>query len=222
MSISTSIIANNHTNFHRYFWANYNHFSGNTSHAQDWYKQLFSTHNCVYGYKGYLTLLMDTKQFTKIVELMPSLQKKFIQDPDVQLIFVQALQKIKKNQLADSLIISLSQSFKTHPDIVLAAAQTYLQRKEPENALLTINGYLNNTPRRPNSFIFYFLKSHIYVQLNQFSNALDNVKKCLDLHPHFDKGWLLYASLYEKEGNIQEALSGYTTFLEISGLNSSI
>ena len=159
MSISTSIIANNHTNFHRYFWANYNHFSGNTSHAQDWYKQLFSTHNCVYGYKGYLTLLMDTKQFTKIVELMPSLQKKFIQDPDVQLIFVQALQKIKKNQLADSLIISLSQSFKTHPDIVLAAAQTYLQRKEPENALLTINGYLNNTPRRPNSFIFYFLKS---------------------------------------------------------------
>ncbi len=222
ISINTSIIGNNQTNFHRYFWANYNHFSGNISQANDWYKSLFSAHNCVYGYKGYLTLLMDTKQFEKIVTLMPLLQKKFVQDPDVQLIFVHALQKIKKTQLADSLIISLSQSFKTHPDIVLAAAQTYLQRKEPENALLTINGYLNNTPRRPNSFIFYFLKSHIYVQLEQLPSALDNVKKCLELHPHFDKGWLLYASLYEKEGNIKEALSGYTTFLEISGSNRSV
>ena len=153
---------------------------------------------------------------------MPSLNKKFAQDPDVQLIFVQALKKTNQTKKADDLIITLSQSFKTHAEIALFAAQTYILRQEPENALLTIDAFLNSTPRRPNNFMFHFLQTHIYVQLNQFSLALESIQKCLEMHPHFDKGWLLCASLYEKQGKIKEALSGYATFLELSGGNSHI
>ena len=153
---------------------------------------------------------------------MPSLQEKFSDDPEIQLIFVKALEKTNQIKKADNHIIKLSQSFKTHSEIAFRAAQTYIRRHEPENALLTINAFLNNTPRRPNNFVFYFLRTIIYTQLNQHTQALDNIHKCLEIHPQFDKGWLLCASLCEKEGKIKEALSGYATFLELSGGNKEI
>lgn len=216
------LLADGGASLHRYFWANYTQSAGNMKKAQHWYKKLLSCPHSVYSYKGYLTFLADTKQFPQILELMPQIEKKFIQDPEVQLIFVTALQETKQMKKADDLIISLSQTFKNNSEITLLAAQTYLRHQEAENALLTINAFLNNSPRRANNFIFYFLQSHIYLQLNQNPHALECVQKCLELHPHFDKGWLLCASLYEKEGKIEEALSGYSTFLELSGENSAI
>lgn len=214
--------ADNTATFHRYLWANYNHFSGNIPHAQDWYKKLFATNNSIYTYKGYLNFLADTKQFKQIISLIPFLEQRFGNDPDIQLIFVTALEKTNQIKKADNLLVTLSQSFKTHAEITLRATQTYMRRQEPENALLTINAFLNNTPRRPNNFVFYFLKTQIYIQLNQYAQALDNIQKCLEVHPQFDKGWLLCASLYEKEGKIKEALSGYATFLELSGGNRQV
>lgn len=214
--------ANDVTKWHCNFWANYKQFSGNRTDAQQWYKKLLSSSHSTYSYKGYLTLLADNKQFKEIIELMPTLNEKFSQDPDVQLIFVNALQETKQTKKADALAILLSQTFKTHSEVALLATQAYIRQRESENALLTINAYLNNTPRRPNNFVFYFLQCHIYTQLNQLPEALASIGKCLELHPHFDKGWLLCASLHEKEGKIKEALAGYTTYLELSGGNSQV
>jgi len=215
-------VANDTTTFHSYFWANYNHFAGNLGLANNWYKNLFSSKNSIYTYNGYLSFLADTKQYKQIIQLMPSLSEKFAQNPDVQLIFVNALQHTNQSQKADNLLITLSQTFKTHPEITLQAAQTYIKRQEAENALLTINAFLNNTPRRPNNFVFYFLQCHVHIQLNQLPQALQSIQLCLEMHPAFDKGWLLYASLHEKEGKIKEALSGYATFLELAGSNSQV
>ena len=222
LSLASNICANSTQSLHHYLWANYNHFAGNISHAQNWYEKLFATNNSVYTYKGYLNFLSDTKQFKQIADLIPQLQKKFSNDADIQLLFANALEKTNRTQEADNHIIVLSQTFKTHPEISLRAAQTYTKRKEPENALITIDAFLNNTPRKANNFVFYFLKTQIYMQLSQFTQALENIQKCLEMHPHFDKGWLLCASLYEKEGKIKEALSGYATFLELSGGNREI
>jgi tetratricopeptide (TPR) repeat protein len=36
------------------------------------------------------------------------------------------------------------------------------------------------------------------------------------MHAQFDKGWLLFALLHEQKGMLNEAISGYTRFLEIS------
>ncbi len=222
IGITYNAISSGPENLHHYLWANYNHFAGNVSHAQNWYEKLFSTNNSIYTYKGYLNFLADTKQFKQIVDLIPDVQKKFSNDADIQLLFAYALEKTDHVEQADNHIITLSQTFKTHPDISLRAAQTYTKRKEPENALLTIDAFLNNTPRRANNFVFYFLKTQIYMQMSQFNQALENVQKCLEMHPHFDKGWLLCASLYEKEGKIKEALAGYANFLELSGGNKEI
>ena len=222
LCISHQCLADNTTMFHRYFCANYYHFSGNITQAQNWYNKLFSTNNSVYTYKGYLNFLADTKQYRQITNLIPSLDKKFTNDADVQLLFANALEKTNQSKKADNLIITLSQSHKTHPEITLRATQIYMRRQEPENALITLNAFLNNTPHRPNNFVFYFLKTQIYIQLAQYCQALESIQKCLEIHPQFDKGWLLCASLHEKEGNIKKALSGYSTFLELSGSNKEI
>src|SRR5579872_344482 len=155
------------SSFQRYLKANYDYFSGNVKSAQQWYQSLLDSQCSLYTYKGYLTLLFDTKQYNNIVELIPSLDKKFEKDPDVQLLFALALEQTKQTKQADERLIKLSSTFKTNSEITLRTAQTYLRRKEPENALLTVDSFLNNSPRKPNNFIFYFLKSQIHLQINQ-------------------------------------------------------
>src|ERR1700733_202627 len=139
--------AENASTYHRYLCANYYQSSGNKEKAQNWYDKLFTSSNSLYTHKGYLNFLSDTKQFKQIVSLMPTLNKNFKNDPEIQLIFANALEKTNLIKESDSHIIMLSQSFKTHSEIAFRAAQTYIRRKEPENALLTINSFLNNTPR---------------------------------------------------------------------------
>src|SRR5690606_8494730 len=160
---------------HRYLWANYNHFSGNLSSAQDWYKTLFNSNCSLYTYKGYLNFLLDTKQHTRIIELIPSLEKKFEHDPEIQLIFVLALEKNNHISQADDRLIAINSRFKTHAEIALRATQTYMRRKELENALLTIKTFLNNSPRRPNNFVFYYLEAQINLHLIIPTQALASI-----------------------------------------------
>ncbi len=167
-------------------------------------------------------LLFDTKQYNKIIELIPTLDKKFEKDSEIQLIFALSLEKSNRVQESDERLIKLSSHFKNNADITLRTTQAYVRRKEPENALLVINTFLNNSPRKPNNFIFYFLKSQIHVQLNQLQEALSNINLCIEMHPRFEKGWLLYATLHEQQGEIQKALQGYGTFLELVDGNNSI
>ena len=115
---------------------------------------------------------------------------------------------------SDDRYLKLANQFKTDQTIAFQAANIYMRRKEPENAIATIDSLLNNSPRKPNNFIFHFLKSQIYVQLNNKEKALESIKACLAMQPRFDKGWLLLALLEEQAGRLGEAIKGYTTFLE--------
>jgi len=207
---------------HRYFWASYNHFSHNFVTAHHWYKKLIPSSYSSHSYKGYLHLLFDTHQYKNIVELIPSLDKKFEKDPEIQLIFALSLEKCQNINAADAKLIKMSSMHKNNSEITLRTTQAYLRRKEPENALSTIDAFLNNSPRKPHNFIFYFLKSQIHLQLGKLTDALNNITICLDMHPRFDKGWLLCATLQEQQGEIKKALQGYTTFLELSPENDPV
>lgn len=205
---------------HSYMWANYNQFAGNFDKAQQWYNHLLQHQSSALFYKGYVPLLFETNRFNEILTLLPSLDKQFEQDSEMQQLLALSLQKVGHLQEADDKFIRLSNQFKSDQAIAFQTANIYMRRKEPENALLTIDNLLNSSPRKPNNFIFHFLKSQIFVQLNQHEKALESITACLAMQPHFDKGWLLMALLQEQLGRIGEAIKGFTSFLEITGGNN--
>ena len=218
--VSVPLCANQYFN---YFWANYQHFGGNAAESEKWYNHLFETPNhSPFTNKGYLHFLNDRGNHKRIVELMPKLEISFKKDPDVQLIFVTALKKTGKTVEADDRIIRLSQSFKEHPEIVFQAAETLTRNKQMKNALALIDNYLNSAPRRPNNFIFYFLKGQIYLHLKEYKLARAQLQQCLEAHPRFPQGWLLMAMLEEQTGQVDQAVKGYSSYLEIAGPNPQI
>ncbi len=218
--ISNLVVSNS---FHNYFWANYQQFGGNREETRKWYEHIFSEANhSLLNNKGYLHFLSEIGNHKKIVELMPKVERIFTKDPDIQLIFVTALRHTGKKDDADNRLIKLSQTFKNHTELIFNAAETLVQRKELKNALALLDEYLNSAPRRPNNFIFYFLKGQIYMRMKDFKQARNFLQQCLEAHPRFPQGWLLKAMLEEETGQLDQAIKGFSSYLELSGPNKQI
>lgn len=201
---------------HTYFWANYNHFRGNKAQASLWYQRVFEGNPSVHSYRGYLYHLDEAREYQKIVDLYPQIKDSVASDAKAQLIYALALEQVGRRNASDEELVKLQNKFKGDKEIAFYTANKYLRTKEPENALAVVDDFLKITPRRPQNFIFYFMKSQIYAQLNKYAEAMENIKLALQLHPQFDKGWLLLALLEEQAGKIQEAINGYTSYLEMT------
>lgn len=204
----------NSQQLHRFLWANYLQYKGNTHQAHQWYQKTFEHKVPIHIHEGYVPFLFQTGQFTKIVQLIPKLDTEFADNPDIQRIFALALEKTGKQEEADNRFIALSKKFKTNQEIVFRTAQLFIQQQKLDEALTLIEAYLNNAQRKPNNFIFYFLKAQLHLHLKQIKKSHESVKKSLELYPQFDKSWLLYAMIEEQLGNINNAIKGYTSFLE--------
>ncbi len=203
-------------NLHNYLWANYNEFNGNRGAAVARYQDILENNGSLYSLQGYAHFLYNEQRFAEVAQLASKIDKLFPDDQQLQLILAVALKKADKAVEGNTRLIQLSQKFQQNPDIVMRAAEAYLQQKEPENALSLIDDYLNRSPRRGNNFIFHYLKSQIYVQMEKPQEALECVRKSLGMHPSFSQGWLLLAAIEEQAGRLQEAIKGYTAFLEVS------
>ncbi len=227
ISIMTSVHATqNETDIiHNFFLANYEQSKGKLADlqkAQQGYQRLLLCVDApIHVYKGYLPLLAALKDYKQIVVLIPQLQDRFANDPDIQLLFGQALESSGKQKEADQLYIKLSRQFKTHQEIVYQAVNSYRRNQERGNAIQLIDDMLNNSSRKPNNFIFHFMKAQLFTELNDPANARTCVGKSLELYPHFDKGWLLFGMLEENAGKLDDAIKGYTNFLELSGTSNA-
>jgi len=189
---------------------------GNTQAAHSRYKNIFDAKGSVYTYKGYINLLYETRNYKEILGLIPQLEDTFKDDPALQLIFAKTLEHTGQHKKASQKFVALNNKYPHDTEIAFITAQVYINKKELENALHVIDKLLNNMPRKPNNFIFYYLKAQIYLSLGKQKDASEAIKMCVELHPHFDKGWLLFATLNEQTGQMSEAIKGYTTFLELS------
>lgn len=217
MCISTASAHANTTpfgnNIHRYFWANYTQFTGDSKAANTWYQNIVHTDSSIYRYKGFIHFLFNEQRYAEIAALRPKVGTSFDNDPDIQLIFVQALRATGKNAEADTLVLTLADRFKTHLETVFEAAKTHIARKELESAITVIDNLLNTSPKKNAHFIFYFLKSQIYAQLDQMEHARTALHECTSLNPYFDKAWLLQAIMHEKQGDIPSAIEGYQKYM---------
>lgn len=214
-------VNNTGTELHRYFCASYEEFGGNLDKANKWFEKLDTT-NVRNTAKGRIAFLFKKKQYQEIANLMPKLGTLPEEDADLGWIIIQTLDAVGKSDEAQKMLITLSNKFKSHQEIAFAAANMYIQKKELHNALHIINALLNNSPRRPNNFIFYFLQAQINIQLDKKPAALESVKMALDLHPQFDKGWLLRAMLEEQLGKLEDAVTGYKNYLELAPANNKM
>ena len=204
--------------YHRYFTANYQQFKKKYNNSYQWYQLIIANNdkNHIHAYKGYISLLYQTGKFSGIISLIPTLDADFKEDIEIQLIFAEVLGRIGNRREANKRIMHLGKTHKTNHDIALQAAQLYLQRKEPENALTVIDDFLNNQSSRTHNFLLHYMKSRIYVQLNNKEKAYAEIQKSLTYNPQFDKSLLLLALLEEERGHINRAVTAYTNFLTVS------
>jgi tetratricopeptide (TPR) repeat protein len=207
---------------HTYLMANYHHFSKQWEKALELYKRTLKLNSSTFAYKGFVHFLRDTNNDQLIVELQPIIRESFKDDIDMLSMLAQALANTDHQPQADELFINLNAKDKKNSEIAFHTAQVYIRKKELENALNIINTFLNVATRKPTHFLFHFMKAQIYLQLNNKKEALASIKESLNLHPRFEKGWLLQALLEEKEGRLTEAIKGYENFLDLVGPNQAI
>lgn len=155
-------------------------------------------------------------KFKEIISLTSTINDTFKQDPDLQLILINALKKDNQKTAAIKQLIHAYDIFPFHTHIVFETASMYIEQKELTNALNVIDKLLNNVSSQSNFFIFHFMKAQLYVQLNQLDKALESVKKSLDMHDTFDQGWLMRATIEEELGQLNNAIAGYSNFLKLT------
>lgn len=201
-------------NLHNYFLANYHQFANHNTQAQKLYAQLTTEKFSPFIYKGYIPFLHVNRQFHEIVKLIPHIDARYKDDIEIQQILAQSLIQTGNKSLAIQRIGDLNKRFPDNQEIAFELVKLYLEQNSFSNAIDVIDQLLNTSARKPNNFIFYFLKSQIALQQGNKKEALKQVRLCLELYPKFDKAWLMYATLKEQAGYLEEAIKGYTNFLE--------
>ena len=191
--------------------------------AEEHYKAILSSSNApIQVYKGYTNYLALSNQFQKIIDLSPQLDKNFPNDPMVQMAIASALEHTQAQEEAIKRVIKLAEQHPTNQEIVFHAAQAYVARKELENAIKVIDTFIDNSAQKPNLFMFHFFKAQIFLQIDKKAEALAAIKQSIKAHTHFEKGWLLLSLLEEQLGNIENAIKGYSTFLDLVGQDEPV
>lgn len=203
-------------NLHRYMMGVYYQAGNDLKSAGKWYSLIHPDTNSKYIYMGYIPFLAATQSYSEIVKLIPDLKEQFKENVEIQLLFAAAFEQTGKKKEAYTLLIELNEKHKGNQELTFMVARLYMESGEPENALKVIDNFLNTSARRPNNYIFHFMRAQIFLQLDKKPQALAAVQQCIDAYPKFDKSWLLYAVLHEQAGKLEEAIKGYTTFLEIT------
>lgn len=199
---------------HQFMWANIDTFSNNQKRALQRYQHIAG--QSVWSYYGYIPFLFDHHKYDTIVSLAQKIDTHFSKNPQLQLLLALAYKKTNNHNEGDKRIATLAVQHPTQANIILRATQLYVDHKEPHKALALLEKYLNKSPHKTNNFLFYFLKGQIHAQLKEHTQALDNIEKCLHLHPSYSQAWLMRAVLEEQKGNIQNAITGYSQFLGLT------
>ncbi len=207
--------------FHAHTMAHYNLLENRPQAALDQWKLILEDPTIpVYAYKGFLQFLFATGQYKTIVSLKPQLETIFEDDVPTQLIFGQALAETGQEKAADEKFITLQQQHKTNQELTYLASISY-SKTSPQKAIDLINEYLK-TSNSPRDCIFHFLLSQLSMSLNNPTQALKHIEQSVNDCPGFGKGWLALGFIQEQQGKINEAIAGYTRYLQLVGSDKQV
>ncbi len=210
----------------KYLQASYLHTRGKAADAFKAYQSLLAKNPSPYTYEGFFRLLFDAGQFKNIVSLYEKktalLEKSFKDNLEFQLIIAQAYLNTDQETKAVTLFTALAEKHPDNEQVAYYTALSFIQNNQPEKAIGFIDECLKKPILHTKYFLFYFLKSKIYLQIQQPTQALAMIEKSLEAFPKFDRGWLFKSILLEQQGKINEAISGYKKFLDLVGNEETI
>ncbi len=193
-------------------WGYYTHAEGHDRVAYDCFEQLLAVEQLAPTfYYGYIDFLTHIGAYAKIAALVPYLQKNCGHNAHVNLRGAQALERTGKIQEAYEYLIALSEQFTKNAEIIYHTARAHQAHGNIQKALDLVQKF-QQTGINTTSCLFYYLEAQLYLELEDYTQALAIITRCLNVCPTFDKAWLLWAVLQEQEQNWQQALEGYTKF----------
>lgn len=202
-----------------YFKACLHQAKGQFGPARQLYQELMTRGASPSATKNYLQLLFDTQDFTKLIELSA---KQFTDDLDIQLLRAQAFLHTGNNAAAEELFTKLHQKNPQNDQVVYQTIVCYLRSNKIDSALKALESYLKSAPASPRLALFYFLQSKIFLARGEPDKSLGAINKSLEFYPQFDQGLLFKSMLLEQMGRINEAIKGYTDFLDVVGNDAAI
>ncbi|MCF7799615.1 tetratricopeptide repeat protein [Candidatus Babeliales bacterium] len=175
-----------------------------------------------YSYNQKIRLYFDLEKFDKIIELKDIIKNKFKDSWEIQFLLANSYLNLNQDKQAEEILNELIEKFPDNEQIAYYKAVCYIKNMQLAKALEFIDKCIKNKSLRNRKFLFYFLKSKIYIQMGLNQTALDSITKSLKLFPKFEKGWLLKALLEEQLGKTNAAISGYKKFLDIFGSDINV
>jgi len=189
---------------------------GNDKQAKILYEELLKAGAPVHVYSGLLRLYDQSGDNRKIAALAPLLEEQFVEDPDILLIFSRAFGAIGDKEEANRRLIELSQRFPGHQEIALNAVETFLQLREPGNAIRVLDNMLESDARNINKHVFHFLRAQVYMRMLNYTQALAALDTALEYNPHFQRAQILRRLIEEQRGQLTQAIRGQTVVLDMT------
>ena len=204
------------------FKANYEHLGGNYQNAFKTYEKLLRDNPTAQIYGWYAKLLFDTNQFAEVVKLIDETKPIIKDDLNLKLIYAQSFINLDQDKKAEEYLSDLGEKYPKNEQVAYYSIVHDMRQGRLDEALSSIEDFLSRTKQQKKHFLFYFLRSKIYLQKKDTKKAFASIEKSLELFPKFDKGWLFKALLLEQAQNVKGAIEGYKRYLEIVGNDEAI
>lgn len=170
-----------------------------------------------YAYNEKIRLYFNVGQFDKIIALKDKIKEFFKDSWELQFILANAYLETNRNQEAEELLQELIDKYPANEQIAYYRAVSYIKNMQLAKALEFIDECLKKPSLRSRHFLFYFLKSKVYMQMHMHQMALQAITRSLKIYPKFERSWLLKALIEEQMGKVNDAIAGYKNYLDIFG-----
>ncbi len=221
---NTTCTSQEQDNYQNFFMGAYKHRTGKTKAAQDNFDKFFASNKTPnkQAYSEYLNFLFETKQYSKFESVLNSHADMFKDDEKIQLYHAAILKNLGAKQKAQSIYQNLSRQFPQNQEIAYELILNLIEDKNYDAALKILQKLLQENIAANANYIFHLIACKIYISLGKLSSAKSSVESALNLYPQSGESWLMFALINQELNDLNDAIYGYSRFLDISGKNKSI